>query len=148
MKRIFTLIVTLLFIGCSGSWGHKGLIKLEFRVAETTPAVGLQEMSMLKTAEKFYVHDQVLLTNDDIQSAVLTQWQDRPAIQLNMTESGRVKFAQITEQNIGNHIGMILDGKLVSAPLVRAKIDVGIAMVNGIFTEKEAREIAAGLCRE
>ena len=100
---------------------------------------------MYRTRDKFYVHNQVLLTNDDIKSATFTLWQDRPGIKLNMTESGKAKWAQITEQNIDKNIGMILDGKLVCAPLVQARIDVGIAIINGIFTEKEAQKIAAGL---
>ena len=148
MKKIIIFIVLLTLCSCGGRWEHSGRIKLEFREVETEPVNGLIEMAMYKTGDKFYVHDQVLLTNDDIESAAFNLWQDRPGIELNMTESGRIKFARLTEQNIGQHIAIILDGKLVSAPLVRARIDVGMAIINGIFTEKEARKIAVGLMRE
>jgi hypothetical protein len=37
---------------------------------------------------------------------------------------------------------------LVSAPIVRAKIDAGLALIQGIFTEEEAKKIVKGLNRE
>lgn len=145
MKFILMLVVLLISFGCNNRWEHTGNIKLEFRIAETKPSEGLQKMSMYKTGDIFYVHKRVLLANNDIKSATITNWQGRPGIELHMTDSGRVKWAQVTEENIGGNIGMILDGNLVCAPLVRAKIDAGIAIINGIFTEEEAETIAAGL---
>ena len=105
-------------------------------------------MSMYKTEDRFYVHNRILLTNHDIKSAQFTLRQNHPGIELSMTDSGKTKWARITEENIGKNIGMIIDGKLVCAPLVRAKIDIGTAIINGIFTEKEAKRIAAGLLSE
>ena len=40
---------------------------------------------------------------------------------------------------------MILNGELVSALIVRARIDVGLAFIQGIFTEEEAKRIVTGL---
>lgn len=148
MKFILTFIVVLTFFSCSNQWEHTGQIKLEFRLADPKPANGLKKMSMYNTRDIFYIHNNVLLTNADIKSAEFTRWQNRPGVELHMTESGRVKWARITEENIGRNIGMLLDGKLVCAPLVRAKIDAGVAIINGIFTEEEAKEITAGLLRE
>lgn len=148
MKRVIALIIIVTLYGCNSAQKQPDKIKLEFRVAETQPGPGLKEMSMYKTGDRFYVHNKILLTNDDIKSARFTLWQNHPGIELSMTDSGKAKWARITEQNIGKNIGMILDGKLVCAPLVRARIDVGIAIINGLFTEKEARRIAAGLLSE
>lgn len=148
MKRVIALIIIVTLYGCNSAQKQPDKIKLEFRVAETQPGPGLKEMSMYKTGDRFYVHNKILLTNDDIKSARFTLWQNHPGIELSMTDSGKAKWARITEQNIGKNIGMILDGKLVCAPLVRTRIDVGIAIINGLFTEKEARRIAAGLLSE
>lgn len=148
MKFILALSIILISFNCNNQWEHTGKIKLEFRMAETKPSNELKEMLMYKTGDIFYVHNRVLLTNDDIKSVKFTHWQGRPGIELHMTDSGRVKWAEITEENIGRNIGMILDGNLVCAPLVRAKIDAGIAIINGIFSEEEAKEITAGLLRE
>jgi len=148
MKFILTLILILISFNCSNKWEHTGEIKLEFRIADTKSSTGLKKMSMYNTEDIFYLDNNVLLTNADIKSAEFTRWQNRPGILLHMTDSGRVKWSKITEENIGRHIGMILDGNLVCAPLVRAKIDAGLAIINGIFTEEEAKEIAAGLFRE
>ena len=148
MKNIFILIIVFVSYNCNAPQEHADKIKLEFRLAETQPGPGLKEMSMYKTGDKFYVHNRILLTNDDIKSARFTLWQNHPGIELSMTDSGKAKWAGITGQNMGKNIAMILDGKLVCAPLVRARIDVGIAIINGLFTEKEARRIASGLSSE
>lgn len=148
MKIIFAFIVFLILCSCHNEWEHTGKINLEFHVAETKPSGELKEMLMYNTGDKFYIHKQVLLTNNDIKSAIFTLWQGRPGIELHMTDSGSVKWAKVTEENIGKNIGMILDGKLVCAPLVRAKIDAGVAIINGIFKEDEARKIASGLLRD
>ena len=145
MKFILLFIVLMISFGCNNKWENTRKITLEFRIAETKPFKELQKMSIYKTGDIFYVHKRVLLTNSDIKSVMITNWQGRPGIMLRMTDSGRVKWTQITEENIGRNIGMILDGNLVCAPLVRAKIDAGIAIINGIFTEEEAETIAAGL---
>lgn len=148
MKNVIALIIVVILYGCNAQQEQSDKTKLEFRIAEVQPAPGLSEMLMHKTGNKFYVHNNVLLTNDDIKSARYTLWQGHPGVELSMTDSGKAKWARITEQNIGKNIGMILDGKLVCAPLVRARIDSGIAIINGIFTEQEARKIVEGLLRK
>lgn len=148
MKIIFSICLLVLIFSCSDTKEKTESVVLEFRIAEVEPAPGLTEMTVQNTKEKFYLHDEVLLNNEDFKSAEYTLWQGRPGVKLIMTEKGKEKWADITEQNIGNHIGMVLNNELVSAPLVRAKIDVGIAIIQGIFTEEEAKKIVEGLNRE
>jgi len=148
MKTIIFMCLLVLIFSCSDSKKVGEGVILEFRVAEVEPAPGLTKMIVQNTKETFYIHDEVLLNNEDIESAEYTLWQDRPGVKLIMTERVKEKWADITEQNIGNHIGMVLNNELVSAPLVRAKIDVGVAIIQGIFTEEEAKKIVEGLNRE
>ena len=55
------------------------------------------------------------------------------------------KFKDLTAKNIGKKCAMVLNGKLLSAPVIRDTIPGGRAIINGIFTKSEAEDIAKGL---
>jgi len=148
MKIILIFCLWGLFFSCTSIKEGPESITIEFKIAEAGPAPGLTKMNVRKIDKKFYLHNEVLLNNEDIESAEYTLWQDRPGVKLIMTERGKEKWADITEQNIGKHIGMLLNGELVSAPIVRARIDVGLAIIQGIFTEDEAEKIVDGINRK
>ena len=46
---------------------------------------------------------------------------------------------------MGKHCAMVLNGKLLSAPIIRDTIPGGCAIINGIFTVDEAESIAKDL---
>jgi preprotein translocase subunit SecD len=148
MKTLLSICILVLIFSCSDQKETLEKIALEFRIAEVDPDSGLTHMTVQKINVDFYLHDEVLLNNSDIEYAEYTLWQDKPGVKLIMTDRGKEKWVEITEQNIGSHIGMVLNKKLVSAPIVRAKIDVGLAIIQGIFTEEEAKKIVAGLNRD
>ena len=93
----------------------------------------------------FYLHPEVILANEDIASTSVTHWEDRPAVDVILTEAGKEKFAEFTGANIGKRAAILVDGKLVTAPIIRAPILQGRALINGDFTEQEAKRIAEGL---
>jgi preprotein translocase subunit SecD len=145
MKTILSVCILVLIFSCSEKTEPPEIVVLEFRIAEVDPRPGLTKMTVQNINADFYLHDEVLLNNDDIVYAEYTLWQDKPSVKLIMTDEGKEQWAEITEQNIGSHIGMVLNGELVSAPLVKAKIDAGLAIIQGIFTEEEAEKIVAGI---
>jgi preprotein translocase subunit SecD len=56
------------------------------------------------------------------------------------TEAGR-RFGPFTEQNIGKQLGIVLDHKLVTAPVINGRIeDSGV--IEGRFGEQEGRDLA------
>ena len=149
MKRAVALIIILTLFAC-GSQEKKAekkveKVALEFRFAETTPAEGLQEMIIDGSGERFYLHDEVLITNDDISFALVVSLQGRSMVELTFTEAGSQKLAQLTQDNIGKRVGMLIDGKLVTAPIIRAPLLEGTAVINGDFSDEEADRIATGI---
>jgi preprotein translocase subunit SecD len=51
-------------------------------------------------------------------------------------------FGDITEQNVGRHLAIILDGNLYSAPRINERIPGGRAVITGQFTVDDARDLA------
>jgi len=52
-------------------------------------------------------------------------------------------WANITKQNIGYPIAIVLDNKLLCAPVVNQTIESGKSQIAGNFTESEVKLIAA-----
>lgn len=149
MKKIAFLIIILFLCGCGSpeEEAEMEMVKVEFCLAETEPAEGLTEVTLSTSGEKFYLHDEVLMSNYDVQIAFPVVWEGKSVVELTFTEAGKVRFAMLTEENVGKRIGILVDGELVSAPIVRAPITEGKAMIDGGFSEEEAHEIAAGIMR-
>ena len=146
MLKRYLVITLFLFvlIECLGP----NEVTLEFRIAEDEPATGLTEMIFEMTGESFYLHKEVLVDQSNIDTAIVTTQNKRPAILLVLTREGTRKFAELTQRNVGKRCAMILNGELVSAPRIMAPIVEGRAILAGNFTESEANRIAEELSRQ
>ena len=65
-------------------------------------------------------------------------------IEIRLDQRGGELFAILTAANIENHLAMVLDGKVISAPMIRDKLSREM-VITGTFSEKEAKEIAVRL---
>ena len=63
-------------------------------------------------------------------------------VNLTMTSAGTSEWAQLTGQNVGKAIAIVLDGYVYSAPRVEGKIDGGTSRITGNFTIQEAQDLA------
>jgi SecD/SecF fusion protein len=63
-------------------------------------------------------------------------------VSLELTADGAKKFERITRRNVGKSLGIVLDGKLYSAPVIRSVISDGHAAISGNFTQKSATDLA------
>lgn len=69
-----------------------------------------------------------------------------PVILLNFNSQGGQLFQQITSQNIGKQLAIVLDGKVISAPVVQETIPAGTpAEITGNFTPAAARDLVQNL---
>jgi SecD/SecF fusion protein len=66
----------------------------------------------------------------------------RPKIDFQMTSEGASLFADVTTQNTGRQLAIVLDGELKSAPSIRGAIVTGRGEISGNYDLKEAFELA------
>lgn len=69
----------------------------------------------------------------------------QPLVQLQFNDEGKKMFAKITEENIGNIVGIFLDNRPISEPRVNEAIRDGRAVISGSFTTPEAQELVRNL---
>ena len=139
------LIAAIIFLSMLFACSENEKVRLEFRIAEDEPAPDLTEMVFEPTGDIFYIHNEVLVNQLDVKSAAVVTQQGQPAVELILTSEGAKKFEELTAQNIGKHCAMVINGELLSAPIIRDTIPGGRAIITGIFTESEAEDIAKGL---
>lgn len=68
-----------------------------------------------------------------------------PSVSLNFNAEGRALFAKVTKENVGNILGIFLDGQPISVPTVREEIRDGKAVISGAFTLDEAKLLVRNL---
>jgi len=85
-----------------------------------------------------------LLTGAGLASASVTTDPNSPGawqVTATFNASGAQRFAEITEQNVGRNLAIVLDGVINSAPVIRERIPGGSAVITGQFTAEEARDL-------
>ena len=63
-------------------------------------------------------------------------------VSMSMNSNGITEWAQLTADNIGKCVAIVLDGYVYSAPVVRNKIEGGNSSITGNFTIQEAQDLA------
>lgn len=123
---------------------------LEFRLAEDEPGPGLEALAMAAGGRTFYLHPEVVLDQTDLDTVMVVPPAlpgGRATIDLRLNARGRDAFLEFTREHVGKRCAMVVDGKLLSAPVIRAPISQGRALIQGDFTEEEAQKIATALQR-
>jgi len=67
---------------------------------------------------------------------------NEPYVSLSFDSRGARIFEQITGQNIGKRLAIVLDDKVNSAPVIQDRIAGGRAQITGRYTVDEARDLA------
>jgi preprotein translocase subunit SecD len=142
MKTLLIFLFAAILFSCSDRNATQNVLVFELRLAETEPDPDLQEMVFFNTEKKFYIHDSVFISNDDLISAEVIDWNTQSKVKVTLNKEGRRKFAEFTLNNIGKNAAMIVDDKLVSAPRINAQITQGIFLIVGLLSQDEAQTIA------
>ena len=91
---------------------------------------------------QYPVKKEVILSGDLLTDASPTYHEGMPAVNFRFNALGSRKFAQITKENVGKVLAIVLDGKVVTAPRINGVINQGSGVISGNFTTKEASEVA------
>lgn len=95
-------------------------------------------------AEKVIAESPMIMTGNDIlpnsNGTVGSNYGSVVAIEFN--SDGRKKFADFTRRNVDEYLAIVLEGKILSAPVIKVPILDGKAIIEGSFTADEAQKLA------
>jgi preprotein translocase subunit SecD len=68
--------------------------------------------------------------------------QNQPVVSFRLDSKGSRRFGSITTNNVGKRFAIVLDDKVISAPVINEPITGGQAIISGNFTQQTANELA------
>jgi preprotein translocase subunit SecD len=125
---------------------RKPAVRIELRLAEGSPAKGLTEATVECSGERIFLRPEVLATNEDIKNAqtIRSRLTGLFDVDLTFTEEGAQRLARSTAEVMNVRIAILINGKVISTPVVRGPISSEV-ILSGFSTE--AAEQMAGAMR-
>lgn len=117
--------------------------------AEEAAAGRMPPGSMLYESEDQYAKQYLLRRRVVVDGGMLTDAQmrfdqqtTRPVVTFRFDGQGARRFGDATSQNIGKRFAIVLDEKVISAPVIQSAITGGSGQITGNFTEQSANDLA------
>jgi preprotein translocase subunit SecD len=129
--------------------------RLEFKLVEVPqtpcntprrPGIQYLPSDELPAGQCMGVQSRAMISGEQIADA--TQNYDdsnRVAVQVRFSVQGSQRFAQVTQANVRRNFAIILDNRIISAPVINEPILGGTASIAGSFTVESANQLAISL---
>lgn len=114
-------------------------------VAEgTVPGVGQVVLPDAENPTFFYMLEETpVVTGEELTDAMPgTDQNGQPSVDFRFNPGGARKFGAYTSANIGQPFAIVLDGQVISAPVIRQAIATGSGQISGSMDFTEANRLA------
>lgn len=129
--------------------------KLTFRLLDTTTTVEdarrgrippgsqiLEADTQEEGAAEYVVRKRVYVSGENLVDSQPTYDQGRPVVSFRFDAVGGKRFGDVTKENVGRPLAIVLDSKVISAPQIREPILGGSGIITGNFTVQQANDLA------
>ncbi len=128
--------------------------RIEFRLVDDS--VGQEELAAARLdtrmlpvrgqGTRIALQRRAILTGDMILDARPSfNMQGEPAVAITFDAAGTRRFAQATRENVRKLFAIVIDGEVISAPMINEPIMGGQAEIAGSFTVEETNQLAIAL---
>ena len=109
------------------------------------PPVGWRLLEDIGSGEQMLVNNTPVVTGQDVASASqgFDPDDNTPAVDFRLNGTGQRLFSKTTQENVGRRFAIVLDERVMSAPVIREPIYGGQVQISGNFTMEEANDLAA-----
>ncbi len=118
--------------------------KMSFHMVASGPGPDVSMLDMRDGSGTIPVEDRVALSGDrlDRAASAFDPETGQPMVTFAFDRQGGTAFGQITATNIGQRFAIVLDGKVLTAPVIQTAIPGGQGRITGDFTAAEAQTLA------
>jgi len=118
--------------------------KMTFHWVTNAQSTGVNLTQGINKSETYSLEERVALEGQHIKDAnlIFSQENGQPAVSFVLDKEGARLFGEMTKNNIGRQLAIVLDDKVITAPVIRSVIDGGRGEISGSFTVAEANELA------
>jgi protein-export membrane protein SecD len=93
-------------------------------------------------AQYYVVRRRVMVSGDTLVDAQPTFQNNEPVVSFKFDSTGARRFGDATKENVGKPFAIVLDNKVISAPVIREPILGGSGVISGSFTVQSANDLA------
>jgi len=99
----------------------------------------------VERGERYPIEERVALAGERLSDARagFDQRTSQPIVTFRLDNAGARTFAAITEANVGSPFAIVLDGEVLSAPVIQEPITGGAGQISGNLTAQQASDLAA-----
>lgn len=118
--------------------------KLSFHLLSDSK-IGSRSLVGADDGRRYQVRIRSAMTGDRLKDARMAfdERTGQPVINFRLDRRGAQQFSDITRANVGRQFAIVLDGKVLSAPVINEHIGGGSGQISGHFTAQEANDLAA-----
>jgi preprotein translocase subunit SecD len=92
--------------------------------------------------EGYVVRRRIMVSGDTLTDAEPTFNQNQPVVSFKFDSLGARRFGDATRENVGKLFAIVLDNKVISAPVIKEPILGGSGIIEGSFTVQSANDLA------
>ena len=93
-------------------------------------------------APAYVVKKRVMVDGGMLTDAQTTFQNNEPVVSFTFDAEGAKRFGEATRENVGKPFAIVLDNKVISAPVIREPILGGSGIISGSFTVQSASDLA------
>ncbi len=92
----------------------------------------------------YVLRDQVMVSGENLVDSQpgFDSRTGEPVVTFRFDSAGAKRFGKVTQENVGLPFAIVLDGKVISAPVIREPILGGTGQISGNFTVQRANDLA------
>ena len=124
--------------------GKTANLTFRFVTSGSQDSFGSEKLKYEDRTEEAIVSKRIILSGDNLLDAQprMNSETNETVVSFTLDRVGAKRFGKATSTSIGKQLAIVLDGKIISAPVIRDTIASGSGQISGGFTFQSATDLA------
>ncbi len=124
--------------------GKTANLTFRFVTNNNEDSFGAEKLKYENSDEEVIVSKRIILSGDNLLDAQprMNNETNETVVSFTLDRVGAKRFGKATSTGIGKQLAIVLDGKIISAPVIRDTIASGSGQISGGFTFQSATDLA------
>ena len=124
--------------------GKTANLTFRFITQNNNDSFGAEKIQFENSEDEALVSKRIILSGENLIDAqpLMNNQTNETVVSFTLDRVGAKRFGKATSTGVGRQLAIVLDGKIVSAPIIRDTIASGNGQISGNFTFKSATDLA------
>ncbi len=124
--------------------GKTANLSFRFVTNENNDSFGTERLKFENNSDEAIVSKRIIMSGDNLLDAQprMDSQTNETVVSFTLDRVGAKRFGKATASGIGKRLAIVLDGKIISAPVIRDTIASGSGQISGGFTFQSATDLA------